>query len=97
MLHASQLVAVNEHERASAPTYDSAHRTVSGDLTAPVELIGWTVLRAMIIAPGLAIAGVHRGPNGKTRLGTLALGSIAASSMVSLFALWRSYVTKHSA
>jgi hypothetical protein len=67
---------------------------VTGDLTAPVELIGWTVLRALIIAPGLAIAGVHRGKNGDSQLGTLVLGSLAASSLVSLFALWRSYVTQ---
>jgi hypothetical protein len=94
VLHSNQLVAVSDHERASAPTYASASRAVSGDLTAPVELVGWTVLRALIIAPGLAIAGVHRDSNGKARLGRLALGSIAASSMVSLFALWRSYVTQ---
>lgn len=92
----TDLIAVSEHERISAPTYASANRAVSGDLTAPVELLGWTVLRALIIAPGLAIAGVHRDSAGKARLGTLALGAIAASSMVSLFALWRSYMTKQA-
>lgn len=97
MLLANQHVAVSEHERQSAPTYSSSSRVVSGDLTAPVELLGWTVLRAVIIAPGLAIAGVHRDKQGKANLGKLALGAVAASSMVSLFALWRSYVTQHSA
>lgn len=94
MIANSQLVAVNQHERASAPTYSTAHRIISGDLTAPVEMIGWTILRALLIAPGLAIAGVGHDPkNGKRDIGKLALASLAGSSMVSLFAIWRSYVT----
>lgn len=79
---------VSEHERTSAPTYNTAHRIVQGDATAPVELIGWTVLRSLIIAPGLALAGV--------RGNKLLWGTVAGSTMVSLFALWRSYVTKRA-
>ncbi len=86
MLLANSQVAVSSHERASAPTYSTSQRVVTGDLTAPVELLGWTVLRSLLIAPGLALAGV--------RGNKLIWASAAGSSMVSLFALWRSYSTQ---
>jgi len=81
-------IAVSPHERLSAPTYATSHRVLSGDASAPMELAGWTALRAMLIAPGLALAGI-RGRQ-------LVIGSLAASSMVSIFALWRSYTTKNT-
>lgn len=86
MLLASPLITVSDHERVSAPTYETAHRIVSGDLTAPIEMVGWTALRALLISGGLALAGV--------RGNRLVWASLAGSSMVSLFALWRSYVTQ---
>lgn len=86
MIFSNSFVSVSPHERVAAPTYTTAMRIVTGDLTAPVEMVGWTVLRSLLIAPGLALAGVR----GKQ----LIFGALAASSMVSLFALWRSYVTK---
>lgn len=61
---------------------------MSGDLTAPVEFFGWTVLRAVILIPGLAIGGV-KGWN-------LVTGALAGSTMVSLFALYRTYATKQA-
>jgi hypothetical protein len=79
---------VTRHERRNYPTYRTAHRVMHNDMTAPIEFIGWTLLRAAIIAPGLALTGV--------RGWQLPLGSISASSMVSLFALYRSYATKRS-
>ena len=85
MLGQTRFVAVSDHERVSAPTYETAHRIVTGDLTAPIEMVGWTVLRSLLIAPALALAGV--------RGNRLVWASLAGSSMVSLFALWRSYAT----
>lgn len=81
-------ITVSNHERISAPTYATAHRIVSGDVTAPVEMIGWTVLRGLLIGSGLALAGV--------RGNQLVWGSLAGSTVVSLFALWRSHVTKEA-
>jgi membrane protein implicated in regulation of membrane protease activity len=79
---------VTRNERRNYPTYRTAHRVVHNDMTAPVEFIGWTLLRATIIAPGMALAGI--------RGWQLPLGAVAGSSMVSLFALYRSYATKRS-
>jgi len=81
-------IEVSRHERAAYPTYKTAHRVLNGDMTAPVEFFGWTVLRSLILMPGLAIGGV--------RGWRLITGALAGSTMVSLFALYRTYATKHS-
>jgi hypothetical protein len=79
---------VTRRERRNYPTYRTAHRVVNGDMTAPAEFFGWTMLRALIILPGMALVGI--------RGWKLPLGALSASSMVSLFALYRSYATKRS-
>ena len=71
---------VTDHERRQYPTYKTARRVVNGDMTAPVEFLGWTALRSIIIMPGLAIAGIR----GKQLL----LSALAGSTFVSLFALY---------
>ena len=86
MLLTQNHVAVSPHERSTAPTYRTAQKIVAGDARAPIEMVGWTVLRAALIAPGLALAGV--------RGNRLVWSAFAGSSMVSIFALWRSYVTQ---
>ncbi len=80
---------VSAHERRAYPTYRTAKRVVGGDMTAPVEFFGWTVLRSLIIMPGLALAGV--------RGWKLVTGALAGSAMVSTFALYRTYATKQTA
>jgi hypothetical protein len=78
---------VTQTERESYPTYDTAARVVEGnDLTSPFEFLAWTTVRAMLIAPGIAMAGVR----GKK----LIFGSLFGSMFVSTAALWRSYATK---
>ena len=76
---------VSDHERRAYPTYGTAKRVVGGDMTAPIEFFGWTVLRSLILIPGMAIGGV-RGWN-------LVTGALAGSTMVSLFALYRTHAT----
>ena len=78
---------VTDRERRQYPTYKTAQRVVNGDMTAPVEFLGWTALRSIIIMPGLAIAGIR----GKQLL----LSALAGSTFVSLFALYRTYTTKN--
>lgn len=77
---------VTEQERLAYPTYRTANRVMNGDMTAPVEFFGWTVLRSVILMPGLALAGVR----GWRIVG----GALAGSTMVSMFALYRTYATK---
>lgn len=79
---------VTDAERRLYPTYKTANRIVNGDMTAPVEFFGWTVLRSVILMPGLAVAGV--------RGWKIVTGALAGSTMVSLFALYRTYATKQT-
>jgi hypothetical protein len=79
-------IKVSPRERRQYPTYKTAQRVLNGDMTAPVEFFGWTVLRSLILVPGLALGGV-RGWN-------LVTGALAGSTMVSFFALYRTYATK---
>ena len=78
---------VTEGERRKYPTYRTARKVVNGDMTAPVEFLGWTMLRSLIMLPGLAVAGV-RGRQ-------LVVASLAGSTFVSMFALYRTYTTKN--
>lgn len=78
---------VTRSERRNYPTYKTANRIVNGDMTAPVEFLGWTALRSLIMVPGLAIVGIR----GKK----LFAAALAGSTFVSLFALYRTYTTKN--
>lgn len=77
-----------EREERFYPTYQSARAVLNGEPQAPVELIGWTLLRSILIMPGFALVGAR----GKT----LVFGSIAASATISLFALLRMYAATPS-
>lgn len=79
---------VTRFERKNYPTYRAARRVLNGDMTAPAEFLVWTFLRSIVILPGLALVGV--------RGWRLPAGALAGSSMVSLFALYRSYATKRA-
>ena len=46
-------LAVTNYERKIYPTYETAQRVVNGDMTAPAQFVGWTVLRSLILMPGL--------------------------------------------
>lgn len=79
---------VTRFERKNYPTYRTAQRVLNGDMTAPAEFLVWTLLRSILIFPGLALVGV--------RGWRLPAGAVAGSSMVSLFALYRTYATKRA-
>ena len=79
---------VSRYERRNYPTYWTANNVVNGDMTAPTELLFWTLLRSVVVLPGLAVVGV--------RGWRLPVGALASSAMVSLFALYRSYITKRA-
>lgn len=81
-------LAVTGEDRRAYPTYNAAKKVVNGDLSAPIEFFGWTVLRSLILIPGLALGGV--------RGWKLVSGALAGSTMVSLFALYRTYATKQA-
>ena len=77
---------VTEHERRVTPTYNAAARVVSAnDPRDVLELLGWTLLRSLVIGGGMALGGVRGKP--------LFFGALAGSAMVSAFSLWRSYST----
>lgn len=77
---------VTDHERRVTPTYNAAARVVAdNDPRDVLELIGWTLLRSIVIGGGMALAGVRGKP--------LFYGALAGSGMVSVFSLWRSYST----
>jgi hypothetical protein len=72
-----------EKEERLYPTYQAARNVLDGEPQAPIEFVGWTLLRSVLIMPGFAIAGA-RGKN-------LVIGALLASTTISFFALLRSY------
>lgn len=69
----------------SPPTSYAAHAALKGEPRALAAFAGLTLLRSLIIAPGLALAGIR----GKT----LVYGALAASGTISASAL--AYVFVH--
>lgn len=71
------------------PTYETIAEVLSNERGAGLRLAGCTVGRAALITPGICAVGVP--------FKQAALGSIAASSLISVLALMRfSYVAKES-
>ena len=66
------------------PTACTAVRIIDGDSGAYAEMLGWTMLRSIAVAPGLAVAGVR----GKQ----LFWGSLAASLGITVFAITLAFV-----
>lgn len=73
----------------SPPTSYAAYATLNGDKGSMLKFAGLTILRSLLIAPGMAIAGVR----GKQLL----WGSLAASGFVSMSALVYCYALAQKA
>jgi hypothetical protein len=65
--------------QGSPPSSYAAHAVVQGERGALVRFAGLTVLRSLLIAPGMAVVGVRGRP--------LLLGSLAASGLISVAAI----------
>lgn len=70
----------------SPPTSYAAHAVVTGQSGALLRFVGFTLLRSLLIAPGIAIAGIR----GKQLL----WGSLAASGAISAASLGYAYVSR---
>ncbi len=66
---------------ASLPTYRTAARVLEGDKGSGIRLLGWTVARTLIIAPGFMIVG------GTTKQAFA--GAAVSSALISIFTLLR--------
>jgi hypothetical protein len=73
----------------SPPTSYAAYAVVTGERGALLRFAGFTLLRSLIIAPGVALAGV-RGRQ-------LVWGSLAASGVISAAALGYAYASRKMA
>lgn len=63
----------------SPPTSYAAHAVLGGEPGAIIRFGALTILRSLLVAPGLAIAGIRGKP--------LLYGSLASSGMISAFAI----------
>jgi len=75
--------------QGSPPSSYAAYAIVDGEPGSIVRFAGLTILRALLIAPGVALAGVR----GKQ----LILGSLAGSGLISLAAVGYCFVSKQKA
>ena len=74
--------------QGSPPSSYAAYAVINGDPGALLRFLGLTLLRGLIIAPGMAVAGVK----GKQLL----WGSAAASGLISFFALGYSWYGQYA-
>lgn len=70
------------------PTYRTAATVLEGDKGAGLKLVGWTVLRTLLIAPPMMAVGV----DWKKAF----LGSLLGSTLMSVFVLIRMYDARHT-